>query len=90
MSYDLVKDRTPATVGTEQEGGILFDETIAAYRHRRKTAEGFLISSLIDSHHRAFKPYLHRPRWTTISEDATGKCATTPKKMSRLLTERKC
>ena len=40
MSYDQVKDRTSSTVGTEVDGGMLFDETIAAfYEKEEKTAQ---------------------------------------------------
>lgn len=71
MSYDHVRDRTSATVGSEDDGGVLFDETIAAYSQRRKTAQEFLVDALADSHHKAFRPYLHKPQWTTISEETT-------------------
>ncbi|KAK4242929.1 RINT1-like protein [Achaetomium macrosporum] len=71
MSYDHVRDRTSATVGTADDGGVLFDETIAAYSQRRKRAEEFLSEALIDSHRKAFKAYLHRPQWSTIADDTT-------------------
>lgn len=69
MSYDQVKDATSATVGTEEDGGILFDETIAAYSARRRAAREFLVDALKDSHSKAFRPYLTRPQWSTISDD---------------------
>ncbi|KAI0006733.1 RINT-1 family protein [Xylariaceae sp. FL0662B] len=69
MSYDQVKDRTSSVVGSDGDGGILFDETIAAYNNRRKTAEEYLTAALIDSHQKAFRPYLAKPHWTTISDD---------------------
>ena len=72
MSYDQVKDRTSSTVGTEEDGGMLFDETIAAYSMRRKTALEFLVAAVAESHHKAFRPYLQRPQWLTINEDATA------------------
>ncbi|RYP60066.1 hypothetical protein DL769_008292 [Monosporascus sp. CRB-8-3] len=34
MSHDHVKNRTSAAVGSDGDGGILFDETIAAYSNR--------------------------------------------------------
>ncbi|KAK3941362.1 RINT1-like protein [Diplogelasinospora grovesii] len=70
MSYDHVKDRTSATVGTEEDGGVLFDETIAAYSMRRKRAEEFLAEALTESHRKSFAAYLKRPQWTTIADDA--------------------
>lgn len=72
MSYDHVKDVTSSAVGTEEAGGILFDETIAAYTQRRERAAEFLIETLVDSHHKAFKAYLQRPQWTTINADSSA------------------
>ncbi|KAK3385019.1 TIP-1 family-domain-containing protein [Podospora didyma] len=75
MSCDQVRDRTSAAVGTEEDGGVLFDETIAAYSQGRKRAQEFLSEALIESQRKAFKAYLHRPQWSTIAEDlASGKC----------------
>ncbi|KAI1822449.1 RINT-1 family protein [Xylaria intraflava] len=67
ISQEAVKDRISSAVGTDEDTGILFDETIAAYSARRKTAEEYLVSALIDSHQKAFRPYLSKPQWTTIS-----------------------
>ncbi|KAI0165241.1 TIP-1 family-domain-containing protein [Hypoxylon sp. FL1284] len=70
MSYEDVKDRTSAVIGSDGDGGILFDETIAAYTNRRKAAEEYLVSALIESHQKAFRPYLAKAQWTTISDDS--------------------
>ncbi|KAK4250015.1 RINT1-like protein [Corynascus novoguineensis] len=72
MSYDHVRDKTSAAVGKEEDSGVLFDETIAAFSQRRKRAEEFLSESLVESHRKAFKAYLHRPQWSTIADDASG------------------
>ncbi len=72
MSYDQVKDRTSSAVGSEEDGGVLFDETIGAYALRRKTAQEFLVSAAVDSQHKAFRPYLQRAQWTTINEDPSA------------------
>lgn len=69
MSYDQVKDRTSSAVGTEEDSGALFDETIAAYSARRKRAEEFLSEALADSHRKTLRAYLSRPQWTTIADD---------------------
>ncbi|KAH8903674.1 hypothetical protein BR93DRAFT_930830 [Coniochaeta sp. PMI_546] len=69
MSYDHVKDRTSSVVGTEDDGGALFDETIAAYSLRRQRAQEFLVDAVVESDHKAFYAYLKRPQWTTINED---------------------
>lgn len=69
LSYDNVKDKTSASIGDEGDGGVIFDETITAYSARRKAARDFLVSALVDSHQEAFRPYLKRTQWTTISED---------------------
>ncbi|KAI1305088.1 RINT-1 family protein [Xylaria venustula] len=69
MSHEAVKDRISSVVGTDEDTGILFDETIGSYSSRRKIAEDYLVSALIDSHQKAFRPYLGKPQWTTISSD---------------------
>ncbi|KAL0939703.1 rint-1 family protein [Colletotrichum truncatum] len=68
MSYEEVKDRTSTAVGADTDDGILFDETIAAYSLRRKTAQDFLVNALSDSHYKAFRAYATRTQWTTISD----------------------
>ncbi|KAK4664941.1 uncharacterized protein QC763_509030 [Podospora pseudopauciseta] len=70
MSYDHVRNRTSAVVGTEDnDNGVLFDETIAAYSARRQTAQKLLSEALASSHHKIFRAYLHRAQWTTISDE---------------------
>jgi hypothetical protein len=78
MSYDHIKDKTSAAVGKENDdNGVLFDETIAAYSQRRKRAEEFISEALVETHRKAFKAYLHRPQWSTIADDASGDLAVT-------------
>lgn len=74
MSYDHVRERTSSVVGNEEDGddGVLFDETIAAYSARRKTAQEFLVAAIVESHQKAFRPYLQRPQWTTINEESSA------------------
>ncbi|KAI1807473.1 TIP-1 family-domain-containing protein [Daldinia bambusicola] len=81
MSYENVKDRTSADVGSDSDGGILFDETIAAYTRRRKIAEEYLVTALVDSHQKAFRSYFAKAQWTTISADThleTSRLSITP------------
>ncbi|RYP33753.1 hypothetical protein DL767_004620 [Monosporascus sp. MG133] len=75
MSHDHVKNRTSAAVGSDGDGGILFDETIAAYSNRRKIAEQYLVTALISSHQKAFRPYLVKPQWSSINGDTGINCA---------------
>ncbi|KAM0427276.1 hypothetical protein ACHAPT_007709 [Fusarium lateritium] len=70
MSYEDVKDRTSAAVGRNDEDGALFDETVAAYSLRRKTAEELLVGALAESHGKAFRAYTTRVQWTTVGEAA--------------------
>ncbi|KAK3954103.1 TIP-1 family-domain-containing protein [Pseudoneurospora amorphoporcata] len=72
MSYDHVKDRISSVVGTEDDSGVLFDETIAAYTMRRKRAQEFLTQTLIQNQKKAFAAYLKRPQWSTISDEPTS------------------
>lgn len=69
MSHDEVKGRTSQTVGTGEDGGILFDETIKAYTERRTAAQDLLIEAVIRSHADAFRAYVQRAQWTVVSED---------------------
>ncbi|PSR90900.1 RINT-1 family protein [Coniella lustricola] len=69
MSHEQVKDRTSQSMGLTGDGGILFDETIKAYIARRQQAEDWLVAAVQDSHAKAFRPYIQRVQWTTISED---------------------
>ncbi|EAA30678.1 hypothetical protein GE21DRAFT_10443 [Neurospora crassa] len=72
MSYDHVKDRISSVVGTEDDTGVLFDETISAYTMRRKRAQEFLTQVLIQNQKKAFAAYLKRPQWSTISDEPTS------------------
>ncbi|EJT75844.1 RINT-1 family protein [Gaeumannomyces tritici R3-111a-1] len=69
LSFDDVKERTSAAVGSDGDGAVIFDEIIAAYNARRKAALNLIISSLADAHYTAFRPYLRLGQWTTISDD---------------------
>lgn len=71
ISYQEAKDRTSTSVGSNTDDGGLFDETIAAYALRRKAARDFLEAALVESHNKAFRPYLSRTHWTPASEDLT-------------------
>ncbi|OAR05765.1 hypothetical protein LLEC1_02429 [Akanthomyces lecanii] len=51
--------------------GAIFDETILAYRSRRKAAEDMLVSTLTDAHAKAFRAYTQRPQWTSVSDADT-------------------
>ncbi|KAK8123832.1 hypothetical protein PG999_003750 [Apiospora kogelbergensis] len=70
MSYDHVKDRTSSEIGSEADGSI-FDETIKFYSKRRESAQKFLKEALVESHQNAFRPYLSKPQWSIISNEAT-------------------
>lgn len=72
MSHDEVKGRTSKSMGSDEDGGILFDETIKAYSARRKTALDWLIAAVQDSHSKAFRPYIQRVQWTTINDDSAA------------------
>jgi hypothetical protein len=72
MTYEQVKDRTSSAVGSEGDEGVLFDETIAAYRLRRQRAQDFLVDALVESHHKDFSAYLKRPSWTIINADPSA------------------
>ncbi|CAJ2509430.1 Uu.00g144560.m01.CDS01 [Anthostomella pinea] len=68
-SHDDVRDQVSSAVGSDGDSGTMFDEIIASYNNRRKTAEEYIVSALIDSHQKAFRPYLSKPQWTTITAD---------------------
>ncbi|SPO04448.1 related to Rad50-interacting protein 1 [Cephalotrichum gorgonifer] len=69
LTFEEVKDRTSNAMGSDSDDGGLFDETIAAYKLRRKAAGDFLVSALADSHSKAFRAYLSRTHWTPTGDD---------------------
>lgn len=69
MSYDDVRGRTSSSVGVEEDGG-LFDETIAAYSMRCKSAQELLVRALDAEHSKSLRSYVSRVQWTTIGDSA--------------------
>jgi len=69
MTFEEVQDRTSATVGSQSDDGGLFDETIAAYTARRKAAQEYLVTTLVDSHNKTFRAYVSRAHWTPIAQE---------------------
>ncbi|CAK7263933.1 hypothetical protein SEPCBS119000_000732 [Sporothrix epigloea] len=49
------------------ENSNLFDGTIQAYKLRKNAAQDFLVSALVESHRKAFRPYVLRTQWTTVA-----------------------
>ncbi|CAK7208387.1 hypothetical protein SCUCBS95973_000085 [Sporothrix curviconia] len=45
----------------------LFDGTIQSFKLRKRAAQEFLVSTLADSHRKAFRPYVLRTQWTTVA-----------------------
>ncbi|KFA75814.1 hypothetical protein S40288_01958 [Stachybotrys chartarum IBT 40288] len=70
MNYDDLRSRTSNATGDAEHDGALFDETVAAYRMRRRAAEELLVAALAESHSKAFRAYLSHVQWTTIGESA--------------------
>jgi RAD50-interacting protein 1 len=67
MTFDQVKDRTSSAMGMSGDGA-LFDEMIAAYSLRRKTAHEFIVSTLNNAHSKSFRTYSQRAQFTTIGD----------------------
>ncbi|CAK7236135.1 hypothetical protein SBRCBS47491_009533 [Sporothrix bragantina] len=94
LSVSHVRERMSSSGLVEGSGGHgdgnmdednLFDGTIQSFKLRRKAAQDFLISTLADSHRKAFRPYALRTHWTTVagsggsgsgSDDSTSNSAT--------------
>jgi RAD50-interacting protein 1 len=70
VSFEDVMERTSSAAGLSQEDGALFDEMIAVYSLRRRTAQEYLVSALVDSHAKAFRGYTSRVQFTTIGDSA--------------------
>ena len=72
VDYAQVRDKTSAAVGSSDDdmGLGLFDETVAAYAARRRTAQDFLVGALVDAHAKALRPYIGRAHlhWSTVGE----------------------
>ncbi|PHH52784.1 hypothetical protein CFIMG_003822RA [Ceratocystis fimbriata CBS 114723] len=69
VSVEQVKDRISTAVDSETREGVLFDETIMAYTHRKKLAHELLVGAIVESHNKALRLYTGRLQWTTLLED---------------------
>ncbi|KIH89022.1 hypothetical protein SPBR_06608 [Sporothrix brasiliensis 5110] len=83
LSVSNVRDRTASSAavngGAHKNHGDgnmdednLFDGTIQAFKQRRKAAQDFLVSTLANSHRKAFRPYVLRTQWTTVAGNGRG------------------
>lgn len=69
MTYIEVKDATSTALGTEGEGGAMFDETITSYRTLRNKAERLIIQDIKSTYPASFRLYTTKPQWTTITDE---------------------
>ena len=69
MSYVDVKNITSAFVGSDEDGGV-FDETITAFQKRRDHSERLIIETIKYRFPSALRPYLNKPQWLTVDEEA--------------------
>ncbi|KAL1899167.1 hypothetical protein Sste5346_003089 [Sporothrix stenoceras] len=82
LSVNNVRERTSSSAAdgsahkAHGDGNMdednLFDGTIQAFKQRRKAAQEFLVSTLADSHRKAFRPYVLRTQWTTVAGNGRG------------------
>ena len=76
ISYAVVKESTSVDVGTDSEGGSVFDVTITGFDGLRIKSTELLIQALTYSFPSMFLQYT-RAQWTTIGEvDNSGKVST--------------
>ena len=69
MSFADIKDVTSASVGSEGDGGALFDETVMAYKRLQKKAEHLIVESIKDAFPTTLRPYLTKPQWVTVGDE---------------------
>lgn len=67
MSVDEVAGRTSSTVGSDGEGGALFDETAGWYSRLRIRSEKIITDTLNSNVREALRPYRHINPWATLS-----------------------
>ncbi|CAK7205622.1 hypothetical protein SEUCBS139899_008400 [Sporothrix eucalyptigena] len=83
LSVSHVRERTSSGLGengghahghgdSNMDDDSLFDGTIQAFKLRQKAAQEFLVSTLADSHRKAFRPYVLRTQWTTVAGNGSA------------------
>ncbi|KAF2758217.1 RINT-1 family protein [Pseudovirgaria hyperparasitica] len=66
MSVTDVAEKTSSTVGSDGEGGALFDETASAYQRLRVRAEKIIVETLNHAVSLALRPYTRINPWSTL------------------------
>ncbi|KAL9059413.1 MAG: hypothetical protein Q9206_001486 [Seirophora lacunosa] len=69
MSVAHVADKTSSTVGSDDGGGALFDETAGAYRRLRVRAEGIMTDHFVQNVRNSLKAYGRVNAWSALSEE---------------------
>lgn len=75
MSFADVKSSTSTSMGSDEDGG-LFDETITAYKARRKHAKNLIVEAIKYAFPTSLRSYINKPQWLTIAEDSEAGMST--------------
>ncbi|KAG8529213.1 uncharacterized protein KY384_005848 [Bacidia gigantensis] len=67
MSLEDVAERTSSAVGTEEDSGVFFDETAAAFRRLQVKTEEVLQDRLVTSIRDILRPYSRINPWSSLS-----------------------
>ncbi|KAF2200617.1 RINT-1 family protein-like protein [Delitschia confertaspora ATCC 74209] len=76
MTVDEVAGRTSNAVGSDAEGGGLFDETAGWYSRLRIRSEKIITDTINNNVREALRPYRNINPWTTLSGPSVSAAAT--------------
>lgn len=71
MSYEVVRESTSLSVGSDDDGAV-FDETIGAYKKRQSHAEQLMTESIKHSLPATLRAYINKPNWLIVDISEAG------------------
>ncbi|RDW63962.1 hypothetical protein BP5796_10464 [Coleophoma crateriformis] len=69
MTLGDVKDVISSSLGSDEDGGGMFDESVATFKSLRSKAEQLIIQAIKYAYPTSLRPYFHKPQWTTITSE---------------------
>ena len=72
MTLEGVARRTSRAVGSEEESGALFDETVGAYHRLRTRTEEIIQEKMAQDARESLRPYLRLTSWAYVASDTSN------------------
>lgn len=69
MTLGDVKDVISSSLGSDEDGGGMFDESVSTFKALRSKAEQLIIQAIKYAYPTSLRPYFHKPQWTTITNE---------------------